>query len=322
MSSPVWPDCSFARGAGASPLFPPEHSEPEAAKEALLHVVGRDPRQCGVAQSRWRLADVLEYCDWLKLETPSGLSQLLRRLGIHYKRGRDHMHSPDPQYVAKLDYIETLKQRIQQAQDREALLYLDELTYYRQPSLASAYELAGEARPLAERSYWSNTPTRVVGTLDALSGRVLSHCGAKVGIKALVDFYQQVHAAYAHAERLWIVQDNWPIHFHPDVLVALEAQQSPYAFPRPPSWPPDPSPAAVKRWGELELPIQLVVLPTYASWCNPIEKLWRWLNQDVLHLHRQANDLKALRALVAEFLQQFAEGSCDLLRYVGLSIPF
>jgi hypothetical protein len=38
-----------------------------------------------------------------------------------------------------------------------------------------------------------------------------------------------------------------------------------------------------------------------------IEKLWRWLNQDVLHLHRQANDLKALRALVADFLAQFAQ---------------
>jgi len=104
------------------------------------------------------------------------------------------------------------------------------------------------------------------------------------------------------------------------VLVALQAQQSPFAFPRPPSWSLAPSPAAVKRWGALQLPIQLVVLPTYASWCNPIEKLWRWLNQDVLHLHRQANDLKALRALVADFLAQFAQGSSTLLRYVGLGI--
>lgn len=307
---------------GASPLFPPEHTEPEAAKEALLHVVRRDPRQCGVAQSRWRLEDLIEHCKWLNLETPSGLSQLLRRLGIHYKRGQDHVHSPDPQYEAKLAHIEALKQRVKQAQDREALLYLDELTYYRQPSLAAAYELGGEARPLAERSLLSNTATRVVGTLDAFSGRVLSHSGAKVGIKALVDFYQQLHAAYPQAQRLWVVQDNWPIHFHPDVLVALQAQQSPFAFPRPPSWPPDPSPAALKRWGELQLPIQLVVLPTYASWCNPIEKLWRWLNQDVLHLHRLADDLHALRALVAEFLQQFTAGSSDLLRYVGLGIPF
>lgn len=75
----------------------------------------------------------------------------------------------------------------------------------------------------------------------------------------------------------------------------------------------------MKRWGELRLPIQFVLRPPYASWCNPLEKLWRKLKQDVLHLHRRASDLKALRMLVTEFLQQFAAGSSELLRYVGLS---
>jgi len=174
------------------------------------------------------------------------------------------VHSPDPCYQAKLDYLQSLKQRVEQSQGREVLLYLDELTYYRQPSLGWAYEQAGQARPLAERSHLSNTPTRLVATLEAGSGRVLFLSGSKVGIAHLVRFYQQVYASYEPVECLWVVQDNWPIHFHPDVLVALQAQQSPFPFPRPPSWPPDPSPAAVKRWGELQLPIQLVVLPTYA----------------------------------------------------------
>lgn len=284
-------------------------------------MVHRAPRQYGVPRSRWRLTDVRAACPWLQLSSDSGLSQLLWRLGIHYKRARDHVHSPDPCYQAKLDYIEALKQRVEQSQGREVRLYLDELTYYRQPSLSWGYEQAGEARPLAERSQRSNTPTRVVATLQAGSGRVLFQSGSKVGIPQLVSFYQQVRDSYPQAERLWVVQDNWPIHFHPDVLVALEEQQSPFPFPRPPSWPSDPSPAAVKRWGELQLPIQVVVLPTYASWCNPIEKLWRWLSQDVLHLHRLADDLQALRALVAAFLERFARGSADLLRYVGLGIP-
>ena len=247
------------------------------------------------------------------------MSQLLKRVGIHYKRGRDHVHSPDPFYQAKIEEISALKKRLAEYQGQEILLYLDELTYYRQPSVACAYEEAGAARPHAQRSLASNTLTRVVGTLDAFSGRVLFQSGSKVGIKQLVSFYQQVQQAYPQAQRIWIVQDNWPIHFHPDVLVALEPQHTPFAFPRPRSWLDKPSPAAVKRWGELCLPIQLVLLPTYASWCNPIEKLWRKLKQEVLHLHRLADDLKALRTLVTEFLQQFAAGSSELLRYVGLS---
>jgi transposase len=265
---------------------------------------------------------LVEHSPQLRLSTPAGLWQLLRRVGIHYKRARDHIHSPDGQYQAKIDCINQLKRKVQARRPHEVLLFLDELTFYRQPSLAYGYDLAGQARPHAQRSTRSNTTTRVVGTLDAHSGRVLSQQGSKVGIKQLVAFYQQVRAAYPDAQRIWIVLDNWPIHFHPDVLAALEPQQSPFAFPRPSTWPDKPSPQAIKQWGQLCLPIQLVVLPTYASWCNPIEKLWRKLQQDVLHLHRLADDLPTLRRLVTDFLQQFAEGSSDLLRYVGLHVPY
>ena len=69
----------------------------------------------------------------------------------------------------------------------------------------------------------------------------------------------------------------------------------------------------------LNLPIQLLPLPTYASWCNPIEKLWRWLKQGVLHLHRYANDWQLLKQKTKEFLDQFEQTSADLLRYVGLT---
>lgn len=59
-------------------------------------------------------------------------------------------------------------------------------------------------------------------------------------------------------------------------------------------------------------------LPTYASWLNPIEMLWRWLKQDVLHLHRLAHQLDVLRRKVADFLDQFQYGSPALLHYVGI----
>jgi hypothetical protein len=42
------------------------------------------------------------------------------------------------------------------------------------------------------------------------------------------------------------------------------------------------------------------------------------LKQEILHLHRQADDLQGLRQRVMAFLQQFASGSLSLLRYVGL----
>jgi len=94
---------------------------------------------------------------------------------------------------------------------------------------------------------------------------------------------------YPQAKKIYLVQDNWPTHKLPNVLAAAQEQHLTPLF-----------------------------LPTYASWLNPIEKLWRWLKQQVLHLHPLADDLAQLRDQVCNFLNQFAVDSDALLRYVGL----
>jgi hypothetical protein len=193
----------------------------------------------------------------------------------------------------------------------------------RSPSLAQAYALQdrGHQQPRACWSHSSNTLTRVVATLEHGTGRVVARRASKITIATLVQFFQDLRAAYPHAERIYVVIDNWPVHIHPDVLIALEPQETRHLRPLPPSWPRQPSAAAVKRWGKLNLPIQLVPLPTYASWCNPTHKLWRKLRQELTHLHPWAADLSRLREEIDQFLAQFATGSTDLLRYVGLGIP-
>lgn len=270
--------------------------------------------------SRWTLGSLREALLWVHHYSLSGIWRLLRSLDIHWKRGRDHVHSPDPHYLAKLATIETLTAQVRAAPQRLVLLYQDELTYYRQPTLAQGYAPAGTARPLAERSHQANTATRLGGALNALTGQVTALQGSRIDVPRLVSFYQTLCQTYGAAERLYLIQDNWPVHFHPDLLVALEPQLFLPQWLRrlPPNWPTEPSPSALRKWGGLHLPIQLVPLPTYASWCNPIEKLWRKLRQDHLHLHPCADDLPTLRQRVLTFLDQFAHGSEILLRSVGL----
>jgi hypothetical protein len=171
------------------------------------------------------------------------------------------------------------------------------------------------------RSPKSNTVTRVLGVLNALTGAVFHRRASKITVAFWVMFYQALCRAYPDAERIYVIQDNWPVHTHPDLRVALESQETRWPWYRPPNWPTEPSAAAIRRWGALKLPIQIVPLPTDASWCNPIEKLWRKLRQDVTHLHRWADDLDTLRTKIDRFLNQFAQGSLELLRYVGLEVP-
>jgi transposase len=273
-----------------------------------------------VPRTRWTLAALRAVCPWLALTTDSGLHRLLDRLAITYTRARDHVHSPDPDYDAKRDWIEACIREAATSGGRIVTLLEDEVSIYRQPSLAPAWSAAG-TQPRAERSLRSNTRTRVAATLDVTDGRVLYHRATTITVPALVRFYQRLVATYPGAERIYLILDNWPVHAHADLLCALEPQLSPYPWRRLRSWSDEPHPHALKAWGDLALPIQLVPLPTYASWLNPIEKLWRKLKQELVHLHPFGDDLPGLRAHIDAVLDAFAHGSPELLAYVGLAVP-
>jgi DDE superfamily endonuclease len=130
-----------------------------------------------------------------------------------------------------------------------------------------------------------------VAALNGWTAQVTYLQRSRIGLHALRDFCAHLRAAYPNAQRVYVVLDNWPLHHSATVVAAMQAHALTPLF-----------------------------LPTYASWLNPIEKLWRWLRQDVLHLHRHAHQLEHLRQLVTQFLDQFASGSHALLRYVGLSV--
>jgi hypothetical protein len=269
-------------------------------------------------RSRWTLAAIRRVCTWLGQISLPGVCQVLQRLRVPYKRARDYVHSPDPDYVAKLLTVQVhLREARRQTLPRIVVLFQDEMTYERHPSVAKAYARRGHDQPLARRGYVRATTRRIVATLDACTGRVIARQASTIRVPTLIHFYEQVWAVYADQPTLiYLVQDNWPVHLHPDVLARLIPQT--FAFPRylPRDWPTIPR----RTWPEeARLPINLVLLPTYASWTNPIEKLWRWLRQDVLHLHRLADDWAGLQTLVSQFLAQFVPGSKELLRYVGLS---
>jgi len=282
--------------------------------------VRRDPHTLGVDRSRWTLATLRQHCPWLQLASDSGCWRRLQRLGVRLKRGRAWIHSPDQQYADKRAAIAAVVAQGQR-DPRCVVVYLDEVTVSRQPTLAAAYAPVGPAQPLARRSQRADTATRLVATLDHQSGRVVVRRAPAIDTATLVAFYQQLRAAYPTATRISVIQDNWPVQRHPDVLVALEPQESAFLPPLPATWPREPSATARTRWGSLHLPIQLVWLPTYASWLNPIEKLWRKLRQELTHLHPWADDLAALRRQLDAFFVPFADGSPALKRYVGLAIP-
>lgn len=252
-----------------------------------METVRQDPATRGCDRARWRLADLRAALPWLADYTDSGVAKALHRLGVRLKRGRLRLHSPDPDYQAKRDRIDRTLARARTDPDRVALYYGDEMSCYRQPSLADRWFPVRE-EPTAELSHQSNTRHRVGGAVEAVTGRVVRVSGHKIGVAKLTELLRELRAADPD-RTLVLVWDNWSIHRHHTVVAEARRQR-----------------------------IRLVWLPTYAPWLNPIEKLWRWLKQEVLHHHRLADDWETLTHRIDRFLDQFTSGSDALLRYVGL----
>lgn len=278
-----------------------------------MHLLHQAPPAEDGGQSRWRLRALLHAVqDGFQLHTLSGLCQLLRRLGIHWKRAREHVHSPDPDYRAKLLEVHVL---VQVRRPEVACLFEDEFTLYRHPGLAQAYEQVGAPQPLAELGHRGNYTWRFAAVLEVWTGQVIYGQARVMDVTRLIQFYRQVCQAYP-GQGVQLIQDNWPLHYHPDVLAALQPQAFPYGVHVPPNWS-----RTARGVEHLQLPIQIRPLPTYASWTNPIEKLWRKLQQEVLRMHRYEDDWPGLKQRVFQFLDQYSSGSKALLRYVGLEDP-
>jgi transposase len=245
----------------------------------------------GPPPSRWTLRGLrATFREWQDL-TLGGVWRALRRLDLGLRSARVQQYSPDPAYSAKEAHLLACLREAAARPGEVVAVFLDEAGYTRWPAPAADWGPAAPApRPVAERAGSKQQLWRIIGALNALTGQVDYLDNYIIGREKVSAFYRHLDRRYAHARRVYLIQDNWSIHSHPDVLATLGT------LPRlAPVW-----------------------LPTYSPWLNPIEKLWRWLKGDVLKQHRLAADWPALRQRVRAFLDQFAAGSPDLLRYVGL----
>ena len=245
----------------------------------------------GPTPSRWTLRTIRATISPLKGYSLSGVWRVLQRYDLGLRSGRVQLYSPDAEYAVKVERLEECLAQAARAPKTHAVVFLDEMGFYRWPDPAPTW--AGQPpapAPQAERAGTNNRQHRLIGVLNAVTGRVdyLDHY--IVGRAKVIAMYERIAEVYAAYAQVYVAQDNWSIHHHADVEAALQ------------QWPH----------------IEPLWLPTYAPWLNPIEKLWRWLRQDVLKMHRLADDFATLQQRVRDFLNQFANGSQTLLHYVGL----
>lgn len=240
---------------------------------------------------RWSLLVVRRTFEWLADYTLSGVWRVLQTLEIEWKQGYVRLWSPDPAYARKVRRIKKVLKQAASDPRQIVALFLDEMGYYRWPSASRDWIANADGWPRAEHGGQANNQQwRVIGAMNACTGQVSYLQNYIVGSRQVCAFYHQLAEQYARCDTVYVIQDNWNVHTHESVRAVLK-----------------------------QLPqLHIVELPTYASWLNPIEKLWRWTRQTVLHRHRLSDDWDELKQRVAAFFDQFKKGSQDLLHYAGL----
>lgn len=241
---------------------------------------------------RWTLQTIRENLAALADYTLSGVWYYLKRARVIWRSARLRQWSPDPEYQSKLEHLCACLREAGLSPGEIELIFMDEAGFYRWPVAARTWSEAAPVLPACtdHSGNDNNSQWRLIGGLNAYTGQVNYLSNYIVGRRQVIAWYQQLNEAYPKARKIYIVQDNWSIHSHPEVLEALKQ------FPH----------------------IEIVWLPTYSPWLNPIEKLWRWLKVDTLKMHRLSHDWKELKHQVGLFFAQFSKGNRQLLQYVGL----
>ena len=133
--------------------------------------------------------------------------------------------------------------------------------------------------------------SRIAGCIDVQTGKVISRQRSSFNVKEMYHFFYYVEQHFKDAERIFIVLDNWPVHFHEYVKENLAR--------------------GAKK-------IVLLPLPTYAPWENPMEKVWLKFKKDILLHHGFGANCRELKEAAKQWLQNHEGGSQELLHFVGL----
>jgi|SRR5579875_591676 transposase len=264
----------------------PDAKQVAAEVQEMLHQL---PTFFGIDRHTWTLESIRSCIGWMQSLSLPGVCRLLRRWKIVYKRGRAHVHSPDPAYRSKLAAIWQAREEAAQAPAEVVFLYEDEFTAFLRPLVGRSYRAQSE--PGQKATGATGEAVRLAACVDVSDGRVTWRRRGSYTVKEMYRYFSFVQKQYPQARVIYIALDNWPVHFHAYVQEHLDKLQS---------------------------RIRLLPLPTYAPWTNPTEKYWLKLSREWLRFHPYAGDKRAFIQALEGWLRRHSDPSPQLLHELGL----
>ena len=213
----------------------------EQARRQVCLIARCCPRDLGLAFSTWSLAKLAEYLAAAGIARISreSVRQILRDGGVSWQATKTWKASADPGFVAKMAKVLDLYDH-PPADGR--VICADEFGPLNlQPRPGRAWRLAGHPARLRASYRRTGGVRHMIAALDLATGKMFYRIGERKRWQEFLSFLKLIRERWPGG-RLYVIMDNFSPHKHPKVT----------------GW------AAASG-------VELVFLPTYASWLNWIE---------------------------------------------------
>lgn len=215
--------------------------------------------------------DIVAYVKvrWGVQFTVSGMHKWLHHNGFSYKKPKGVPHKFDEQSQQTfIDEYEALKQST--SPDEEPILFIDAVHPTQATKVSYGWIRTGQDKPV--KTTGSRTRMNIVGALNLndIAGTVV-RCYDRINGDNIADFFEAVRNQYPQQKKLHIILDGAGYHRSEDVRAKAK-----------------------------ELDIELHYLPPYSPNLNPIERLWKVMNEHARN-NRYFTSAKQFREIITRF---------------------
>lgn len=254
-------------------------------KDLLLASVRRRPRVLGLPYSLWtldRLADYMAEQTGVRI-CPEAVRKHLKAKGIVVSRPQHKISSPDPDYEVKKKEVEEKREHLE---EDAVFYYADEFNISWQPTLKAMWS------PLAQQ-VMIPTPGQTkkhygIGAVNYHSGETVVMVQKHKKRDQIAQLLEKLLEKHPQ-QKVYVAWDNADTHSGGKVEEVLRGAA-----------------------GDLNL----LYLPTYSPWLNPIEMLWRHFRREVTHCELFVSVQDLLKASL-DFFERYNNRPGKALSIIG-----
>jgi putative transposase len=231
------------------------------------------PRAFGFWRSRWSCATVvlLVWQHYRVVVSAETVRRWLHRGQLVWRRPRPVLKRRDPQRDRKL---QDLRQLLRDLPDDETVVFQDEVDVNLNPKIGPMWMLRGRQAEVVTPG--DNAKCYLAGSLHWRTGQLLATYGPKRDGALFVQHLHDLRRRLRRYKKIHVICDN--AKFHYDCWAVWEF---------------------VARYGDR---VVLHFLPKYAPECNPIERVWWHLHDEITRNH-QCHTLEELIELTFGWLE-------------------